>query len=250
MVDFMTGADRRDRPARLRSCRRRRSGKGCDVDTCLFDVALHQLGYAAIWYLNEGDVSRRQPRSAHFSVAPVQTFPTADGWIFVMCMTEKFWSSLRRQRSAGRTWRPTPRFATQAARRQNRAALTAVLDGELRKRPTAQWLQTARRPAAGRAGLRAGRGARRAFPHADRHGAQRADSRPARIARARQSDQDQRQRGPSRCACADARRRQRGAARRRSPSSRMKLDGLKVVDLSWFLPGPYLTWRSPITAPR
>jgi len=46
----------------------RRSGKGCDVDTCLFDVALHQLNYAATWYLNEGKVSARQPRSAHFSV--------------------------------------------------------------------------------------------------------------------------------------------------------------------------------------
>ena len=37
---------------------------------------------------------RRVPRSAHLSLAPVQTFPTADGWIFIMCMTEKFWLSL------------------------------------------------------------------------------------------------------------------------------------------------------------
>jgi len=35
----------------------RSSGKGCDVDTCLIDVALHQLGYVATWYLNEGHVS-------------------------------------------------------------------------------------------------------------------------------------------------------------------------------------------------
>jgi crotonobetainyl-CoA:carnitine CoA-transferase CaiB-like acyl-CoA transferase len=32
----------------------RATGKGCDVDTCLFDAALHQLGYAAIWYLKRG----------------------------------------------------------------------------------------------------------------------------------------------------------------------------------------------------
>jgi crotonobetainyl-CoA:carnitine CoA-transferase CaiB-like acyl-CoA transferase len=54
----------------------RTTGKGCDVDTCLLDVALHQLGYVATWYLNEGHVSMRQRRSAHYSVAPVQTFPT------------------------------------------------------------------------------------------------------------------------------------------------------------------------------
>lgn len=71
----------------------RATGKGCDVDTCLFDAALHQLGYAAIWYLNEGYTPERQTRSAHFSVAPVQTFPTSDGWIFVMCLTDKFWNS-------------------------------------------------------------------------------------------------------------------------------------------------------------
>ena len=69
-------------------------GEGCDVETCLYDVAVHQLTYPGVWYLNEGDVSPRVPRSAHLSLAPVQTFPTKDGWIFIMCMTEKFWRIL------------------------------------------------------------------------------------------------------------------------------------------------------------
>ena len=55
---------------------------------------MHQLTYPGVWYLNEGDVSPRVPRSAHLSLAPVQTFPTTDGWIFIMCMTQKFWLSL------------------------------------------------------------------------------------------------------------------------------------------------------------
>jgi crotonobetainyl-CoA:carnitine CoA-transferase CaiB-like acyl-CoA transferase len=117
----------------------RATGKGCDVDTCLFDVALHQLGYAAIWYLNEGHVPERQTRSAHFSVAPVQTFPTADGWIFVMCLTDKFWNALlgvlkRNDLNAD------ARFSTQAARANNREALTAALDAEFRKQPTKHWI--------------------------------------------------------------------------------------------------------------
>ena len=93
IVDYMTGMVGM---VGLLSClmRARQTGKGCDVDTCLFDVALHQLGYTATWFLNNGDVTERMPRSSHFSVAPVQTFPTADGWIFVMCMTEKFWTNL------------------------------------------------------------------------------------------------------------------------------------------------------------
>jgi crotonobetainyl-CoA:carnitine CoA-transferase CaiB-like acyl-CoA transferase len=101
---------------------------------------MHQLGYAAIWYLNEGHVPERQTRSAHFSVAPVQTFPSADGWIFVMCLTDKFWNALlgvigRNDLNAD------ARFSSQAARAGNREALTATLDAEFRKQPTAHWIK-------------------------------------------------------------------------------------------------------------
>jgi crotonobetainyl-CoA:carnitine CoA-transferase CaiB-like acyl-CoA transferase len=120
--------------------RARQTGIGCDVDTCLFDVAMHQLSYPAMWYLNEGDASRRLSRSSHLSLVPVQTFPTADGWIFVMCMTEKFWRAFCD--GIGRPDLPEdPRFASFAARHDNREALTAVLDAELRKAPTGHWLK-------------------------------------------------------------------------------------------------------------
>jgi crotonobetainyl-CoA:carnitine CoA-transferase CaiB-like acyl-CoA transferase len=117
----------------------RATGKGCDVDTCLLDVAVHQLGYVATWYLNERHVSTRQPRSAHFSVAPVQTFPTSDGWVFIMCMTDKFWGEL-----VNAIGRPElisdPRFASQASRQVNRDVLTEIIDSELNQEPTEHWL--------------------------------------------------------------------------------------------------------------
>jgi crotonobetainyl-CoA:carnitine CoA-transferase CaiB-like acyl-CoA transferase len=117
----------------------RATGKGCDVDTCLLDVALHQLGYVATWYLNEGHVSDRQPRSAHYSVAPVQTFPTSDGWLFIMCMTEKFWSELLN--AIGKPELASdPCFANAALRQANRDALTGIIDSELRRQSTSYWL--------------------------------------------------------------------------------------------------------------
>jgi len=117
----------------------RSTGTGCDVDTCLLDVALHQLGYVATWYLNEGHTSMRQPRSAHYSVAPVQTFPTLDGWVFIMCMTDKFWGELLA--ALGRTdLASDPRFTTQSLRQVNRGALMGIIDGELRQHNTAFWL--------------------------------------------------------------------------------------------------------------
>ena len=43
----------------------RTTGKGCDIDVCLFDVALHQLGYSAPGTSTRATSSTRQPRSAH-----------------------------------------------------------------------------------------------------------------------------------------------------------------------------------------
>jgi len=120
--------------------RARSTGKGCDVDVNLFEVALHQLGYVASWYLNEGHVSTRQSRSAHYSVAPVQTFPTADGWVFIMCMTDKFWGEL-----ADAIERPElktdARFATIASRQANREALAKIIDVAFGKKTTTYWLE-------------------------------------------------------------------------------------------------------------
>ena len=125
----------------LLSCllRARATGKGCDVDTCLYDVAMHQLTYPGLWYLNEGDVSPRLPRSAHLSLAPVQTFPTKDSWIYIMCMTQKFWLSLC-QAVGRRDLLDDARFPDPNSRARNRAALTEALDPTFRTRTTDEWL--------------------------------------------------------------------------------------------------------------
>ena len=71
-----------------------RHNRGCDIDISLFDVALAQLNYPAAWFLNEGHTIERMPRSAHPSTVPCELVPCADGWLFVMCMTPKFWRAL------------------------------------------------------------------------------------------------------------------------------------------------------------
>jgi crotonobetainyl-CoA:carnitine CoA-transferase CaiB-like acyl-CoA transferase len=120
--------------------RAKTTGQGCDVETCLYDVAMHQLTYPGVWYLNEGDVSPRVPRSAHLSLAPVQTFPTRDGWIFIMCMTHKFWLELCRVMGREDLTRD-PRFPDPNTRARNRAALTEALDPTFRTKTTAEWLE-------------------------------------------------------------------------------------------------------------
>lgn len=116
-----------------------RSGRGCDLDISLFDVALAQLTYPATWYLNAGHVVQRMPRSAHPSAVPCELVRSADGWLFVMCMIPKFWEALAR--GVGRPeWLADPRFATAATRREHRAALGALLDEAMGRQTSAHWL--------------------------------------------------------------------------------------------------------------
>lgn len=116
-----------------------RTSKGRDVDVTLYDVAMHQLTYPATWYMNEGDVVARRPRNGHPFVVPCETYPTADGNIFVMCVLPKFWVQLCQ--ILGLPDLPDdPRFVTPADRLENRDALSALLDAAFGQAPTSDWM--------------------------------------------------------------------------------------------------------------
>ena len=75
MVDYMTGMT----AAFALMCglhAARATGIGRDVEVSLYDVAIHQLSYPATWYLNEGLVTTRLPRSAHPYLVPSQLYRT------------------------------------------------------------------------------------------------------------------------------------------------------------------------------
>jgi len=117
----------------------RASGRGRDLDVSLFDVALHNLAYVATWYLNGGLVTNREPRSSHPSLTPSQLYRTKDGWLFVMCNKEKFWTVLAE--AVGKPeWATDPEFASFAARLKNRERVTRDLDAVLSTATTAEWV--------------------------------------------------------------------------------------------------------------
>ncbi len=116
-----------------------RTGQGRDIDISLFDVALAQLTYPATWYLNEGHVTARMPRSAHPSTVPCQLVRTRDGWMFVMCMTPKFWSALA-VAADREDLLADDRFKSLEARRENRSVLSDELDGLFGTATNAQWM--------------------------------------------------------------------------------------------------------------
>jgi crotonobetainyl-CoA:carnitine CoA-transferase CaiB-like acyl-CoA transferase len=118
----------------------RRDGKGMDCDVSLFDVAIGMLTYPAVWHLNGGFEPERLSRSAHPSLVPFQSFPTADGWIIIGCAKEKFFVRLAEALGMPEL-SSDARFTDFDARRRNRDALIAIIDDVVRARPSAEWLK-------------------------------------------------------------------------------------------------------------
>lgn len=138
MIDFMTGVTIAY-GVLAGIIQARETGIGSDIDTSLFDVALYNLNYVAMWSMNAGHHQQRTPRSAHFSLAPCQLYKTADGWIYIMCNKEKFWHILCKKIDK-KELANDPRFLTFKERLINRDELTKLLDQALLAKSTAQWL--------------------------------------------------------------------------------------------------------------
>jgi crotonobetainyl-CoA:carnitine CoA-transferase CaiB-like acyl-CoA transferase len=138
MIDFMTGVVAALGCVSALLARPNQGGR--DVDISLFDVALHQLTYPGTWYLNHGIETGRVARSAHPYNTPVQLYKTRDGWIFIMCMTDKFWQLLL-ERSEHTELADDPRFNSMAGRAENRDALTEVLDEIFQTEVTDHWFE-------------------------------------------------------------------------------------------------------------
>ncbi len=138
MVDYMTGMMMAfGLVSAIRGAER--DGRGGDVDVSLFDAALHQLAYQGMWAMNAGVETPRLPRSSHPATTPVQLYTSADGWIYVCCMTDRFWEILV-ERIGRSDLAQDPRFVDRDARLANRDLLTGVLDAVFARRPTAHWM--------------------------------------------------------------------------------------------------------------
>jgi crotonobetainyl-CoA:carnitine CoA-transferase CaiB-like acyl-CoA transferase len=118
----------------------RATGAGRDIDVSLFDIALFNTCYLATWYLNEGVVTGRLPRSAHPALTPCQLYRTRDGWIYIMCNKEKFWPALCAKLERPE-WIEDARFRRFPDRLRHRDLLTGMLDRELERGTTAEWLE-------------------------------------------------------------------------------------------------------------
>ena len=116
---------------------RHATGEALTVDLSLLDGLIGLLGYLAQSYLSTGEVPERVG-SAHQSVVPYGRYPTRDGHLVIALMVASFFVKF-----CAAVGRPDladdPRFATPAARKQNRQLLEALVVTILAERTTAEW---------------------------------------------------------------------------------------------------------------
>jgi crotonobetainyl-CoA:carnitine CoA-transferase CaiB-like acyl-CoA transferase len=118
---------------------RAESGIGQHLDLALLDSQVAVLANQGANYLATG-VSPRRLGNAHPNIVPYQPFKTADGDVIVACgndnLFRKFCEVAQCQHLAA-----DARFASNGKRVENRAELTAILDGILRSRTTRDWTE-------------------------------------------------------------------------------------------------------------
>jgi len=166
----------------------RETGIGMDIDTSLFDVALHNLNYPGTWFLNGGTVTGRTARSGHPSLVPSQLYRTQDGWLFIMCNKAKFWPLLC-QELGHPEWSDDPELVSFKTRLANRDRVTRLLDDCPDAAADGGLDRAALGQGAGLAGVRRRPGARESVRP-------RARQRPRLPVRRRSGSADDRQSGP------------------------------------------------------
>ena len=115
------------------------SGKGCVVDTSLFETALGWLQVRMAGFQATG----RQParhRSGNPNVVVFQALPTADGELVVAAANDRLFAKLARL-IGHEEWTRDARFASNALRVEHKSLLIPVLEAAFRQRSTDDWIE-------------------------------------------------------------------------------------------------------------
>jgi crotonobetainyl-CoA:carnitine CoA-transferase CaiB-like acyl-CoA transferase len=115
---------------------REQTGAGTYIDVSMFAGQVALLTYHAGTYFTNGSIPTAQG-NAHAIIVPYDTFPTSDGFVNIAVgndrLFQKFCEALGMLEEAA-----DPRFATNADRNANKAALYEALEANLGRRTTAE----------------------------------------------------------------------------------------------------------------
>jgi formyl-CoA transferase len=118
---------------------RERTGAGQHLDIALFDSQIACLANVGSNYLCSGEVPERWG-NAHKSIVPYEAFQAADDYLILAIGNDEQWRQFCVAAGVA-AWAEDPRFATNPERVANREALIPLLQGLLRGKTVAEWLQ-------------------------------------------------------------------------------------------------------------
>ena len=117
---------------------RDRTGRGCIVDTSLFETAVHWVEGQVNSHLATGEVPKRHGTGGAV-IVPYQVFDTADRPLCLAAGNDRLWA--RCARVLGRPeWAEDPRFARGRDRVKHKATLIPLIAEVLRTNTRAHWL--------------------------------------------------------------------------------------------------------------
>ncbi|HEX2803955.1 MAG TPA: CaiB/BaiF CoA-transferase family protein [Sphingomicrobium sp.] len=119
--------------------RREKSGAGAHIDMALFDTQLAMLANQASNALVSGKDPPRQGNT-HPNIVPYQPFEAADQRIIVAIGNDRQFARLA-DLCGHPEWAGDERFATNGARVANRQQMVEAIEGCIRSRPAAEWLE-------------------------------------------------------------------------------------------------------------
>ncbi|MCW2599728.1 MAG: Formyl-CoA transferase [Frankiales bacterium] len=117
---------------------RNATGRGTHLDVAMYDATISLLEGAALSWLATG-VEPGRIGNAHYSIAPFDTFACADRDITICAANDLLFGALCSTLGLPALLTDN-RFATNALRHAERAAMKAQLESVLRTRPAAHWL--------------------------------------------------------------------------------------------------------------
>ena len=118
---------------------RHKTRRGQKVEIAMLDVMASLLTYQAGMYLNAGRTPARRGNE-HPSIVPYEVFKAADGYLALGVANNSLWerccAALERSDLA-----KDPRYATEAARAENRGTLVPLLNQVLAARSSEDWMK-------------------------------------------------------------------------------------------------------------
>jgi crotonobetainyl-CoA:carnitine CoA-transferase CaiB-like acyl-CoA transferase len=117
---------------------RERTGVGQFIDVALLDSIMPLMGWVAANLL----IGKQQPSllgNDNFTAAPSGTFATKDGYINISANKQEQWESLADVLGLSGL-KTDPRFQRRDIRKQNRKALTPLIESKLKEKNTAAWV--------------------------------------------------------------------------------------------------------------